>query len=332
MKQIQKQLLPLLAAGCLLTACGADVQTYVEQSSSAPAEPAEQTSATVLLTSVTLPTSAEPPKRTDQTVSDTGLTAADTAPADTTAPQETAPAEDGVTVLHGSGTATASLGLNIRREPDHLSKKVGKIPENAGFTVEGFTEGTVPEYGTNRWLKVSYDGTEGFVSADYAVVNCSDAPGSLSQEQKLALGKLLYPQAMSLMLLYQRSGGWPELEYTAEFSGEYQKLKPNKTMQLLEKEFSQYFIPERFPTALSERYIEQDGALWVLTGFGDNVSVMDTAITEMTAANGNTLSYTAHTNYYPDYYEIMNAEFEEHPFSITYADGVWKCAELTVVW
>ena len=270
-------------------------------------------------------------EQTGQTVTEQETTA-ETTVSTTHGPYRPAEAEDsGVIPLYAEAKTDALLGASLRVSADAASARLAVIPDGTSVSVTGFFEGETVPQGTNRWLRAEYDGKTGYFSADDAVVICEMRPEELSDTQCLALAKLLYPQAQRLMRSFQREGGYPKLETAGAYDGVYRKLRPDLTMQELYARFYAYFSEADYSSALDAYYKEQNGALWVLTGYSSRSNVMRSALTEMTARRGSRMTFSAQTDYFPDSYAVTGTESEINPFTLCYENGRWKTAEISLL-
>gem|GEM_PF-2543186 len=180
---------------------------------------------------------------------------------------------------------------------------------------------------SDRWLHIKADGQEGYVLADYIAAQCSTPASELSEAERGALGVLMYYQSMNLYLMFQREGGTIADGTTGEYDEiGFDRLAPDGiTFAQLMDAFHEYFTDD-YDDRFDECYRESDNALWVISGYGDNIALDYTEIYMMTEQKTDRLLFDTQAHWYP---EFTDTEVEFYPFEIVYTDGVWKTAVMT---
>lgn len=351
----------IAAAALLLTACGgnagsvsdsaAETTTTAEQTSAQSDETSSQTAA---LTDQTTDSQAEqmtdqapgteaatdaPAESTTVTTVTTVTDAAteDSAPDRTTAQGSTDTAYPIDQIFRGGkvanisceGTVFAPDGLNLRQKPSASSQKIKLLKDQTKLEVTGITlAGSIHDY-EQRWLRVRAGSDEGYVLAEYVNCKCSEKAENLTEENRAALGVILYYQSMRLYLDFQREGGVPRMTHTQKFlqNGNYMQLTPKgMTLKKLKENFHSYFAKSYDDSFIDECYVEQDGYLWSVTGYGDNVMLDYVELDRLEKQEPNALTYNVTVHWFNLAEEDDFTEFEEKPFRLVYEDGCWKTA------
>ena len=219
----------------------------------------------------------------------------------------------------------------IYEQPDSASRQLSHLPAGVKIRAVALTvtgQHYLPE---NRWLRVRTNNLEGYLPAQAAAVRCSTPYDELDSRQRAALGIMMYYQSMQLFLTYQREGGMDACGRSGEFDAEgYERLLPEGlTLKQLRTSFHGYFA-EAFPDDFDQTYQQKDGGLWVLTGYGDNVSLDYTEIYLLTAQGSDTLIYDTRAHLLPGYNDVSGgSEWQKYPFMLVFENGYWKTAEMT---
>lgn len=332
-----KQTALFLLSAMLLTACG-------ESSVPVQTTPVPETDTTETAAAVT---AADTTQQPDTTASSDGTEPAETAAAEETAalttqttpqPDEKAPADlrelyqsgDHTAYFSCTGTVRANAGLNLREKPDTGSVSLAKLKKGTAVEISGITITGDPADYEKRWLKVTADGKDGYVCSNYVLADVTTPYADMSEREVGAMGILLYYQSMWAYGLFMRQGGIEATGYADENNPDgFIRLTPDgMTLDGLLRDFHRYFTSD-FDNDLRELYQEQDGALWTVTGYGDNISLQTYDITEITAQSETEISYQTR-----EVWAFPGSDLEEehgieyHPFRLVYEDGRWKCAEL----
>ncbi|HAG14742.1 MAG TPA: hypothetical protein DCG49_12920 [Ruminococcus sp.] len=308
----------VLAAGCLLSACGKhhdqDAVNPVTQEKLAAGTSA-QTAASAAETTVT---TAEKTVRINQNPVDfRGLFDADT---------QTIP-------LNADGTVYGTDFLFVYEQPDPESRQLTRLPNGNKLKVIGVTvtgQSYLPE---DRWLKVRAAGLEGYVSADQVAAECSMPESELHAKQCAALGIMMYYQSVNLDLQFQREGGFFAEARSGQFDRQgYERLMPDGlTVNQLRQSFHAYFSIG-FADDFDALYQQKDGALWVQTGYGDPVGLDYSEIYVLNAMGDDVLLYDTRAHYFPAYCSDPADEWRNYPFGLLYENGVWKTADFTLLY
>jgi hypothetical protein len=217
----------------------------------------------------------------------------------------------------------------MRAEPSTSGKKIKLIKDGTELEVEGIVlTGSIYSY-EDRWLKVKSGSDEGYMLAEYVNCVCTEKPETLSMENRVALGSILYYQGMRLVNDFHREGGVPNLNRTGRTNEEgFEKLTPKKTIAKLREEYHIYFA-KAFPDDFDYCYHQEtDGYLWTATGYGDNVLLDYVELNRLDKSEDSALTYnvTVHWRKDDDFFDYP--EYEEMVFRLVYEDGSWKIAEM----
>ncbi len=239
---------------------------------------------------------------------------------------------DGFAAVSCTGTVTAPDGLNLRESPGTGGKKITLLEDGTAVEVLGLkVSGNLYDL-NDRWLKVRADGQEGYALAEYIAVECSTPAAQLSEQERAALGTVLYYQAMHLYPDYHRHAG-PRGEYLDQFKDGFCRVvtKGNAndalTLENLKKEFHRYFSAD-CENDLDRCYIEDMGKLYVLVGYGDNVSTDYVLPNRMTAQSDTELKFDILVHHHPEFVDEEFPEWVHDTFRLVYEDGSWKTAEI----
>ena len=227
--------------------------------------------------------------------------------------------------LSCTGTVIAPDGLNLREAPGVSGKKITTLDDGTALEVLGLAvSGNLYDL-SERWLKVRADGREGYALAEYIAAECTTPLSSLSEPERAALGTVLYYQALHLYPDYHRKGG-PRGTYTDQFKDGFCLVSSDiKTLADLKKEFHRFFSVN-CSDYLDECYLEDGGNLYVMVGYGDNVSTDYVLPDSMEQTDDNTLSFSITVHHFPEFADTNFPEWDSDLFRIVYEDGAWKTA------
>ena len=155
---------------------------------------------------------------------------------------------------------------------------------------------------------------------DACIEACTDS-------ELLDLASAMFRQYNSLYFRLRTSGGWRMENMTGDYmqteTGGYVRLEPAglPAAQL-----------ESDADPISDYYIEQDGSLWVLTGYGDPMYHLTFEAERLVSRTEDTLVFDVRVIRTP--FDEMQAEpdAEMQQCSLIREDGVWKCGSLNPVW
>lgn len=167
---------------------------------------------------------------------------------------------------------------------------------------------------------------------DACIEACTDS-------ELLDLASAMFRQYNSLYFRLRTSGGWRMESMTGDYmqteTGGYVRLEPaGLTLEQLESDADRYFAAQFDDSAdpLSDYYIEQDGSLWVLTGYGDPMYHLTFEAERLVSRTEDTLVFDVRVIRTP--FDEMQAEpdAELQQCSLIRENGVWKCGSLNPVW
>lgn len=323
MKQLtRRRIAAALLTGILLTACGTDRSDSTADSmhtldSTDSAERTETTSAA----------------NTDQTTTTAEQTTTNTETTSTAAAASTEAFDVRTLFANGREAALSCSGLvfhspeglGLFAEPDDTAELRATLQNRTDVEVLGMRAAGSLHNRADRWLHVRADGQEGYVHAANVAVQCSTPLSKLNEAERGTLGVLMYYQSLELFLRFQREGGTISDGTTGEDDGVgFDRLAPDGiTFAQLMDAFHEYFV-EDYDDRFAECYREDDNALWVITGYGDDVLLDYTELYTMTGQSDDRLTFEARVHWYTDIVETE--EWTYDPFEIVYTDGVWKTA------
>ena len=337
----------LAAASLLLTSCGSSSQTTGESAAGAASSAAESSAAETSAADTTEASKATETQDSAQqtSASETKQTTAaaesSAAQSETTLTEQTKaqdlPIDQPVDILaivkpnttnplNCTGTVFAKSGLNVRLTPSKDGKILTLLKDGTKVKIKGLTVTEEPYFWESRWYQIEYNGQIGYVSTSYVVAVCTTPAEKMTVQERATLGTALYYQADYLSSDFHRGASVMGASYSDEYDDTgYCRLKPDGlTLDKLRKEYQKYFVPQASDN-LAEYYIEKDGSLWCLTGYGDNVAVAYVEPCVMTKQEEKELSYLVKTHYNTAVFEPEeHAETEDFAFSLVYRDGVWK--------
>ena len=324
------------AAACLLLfGCGTD-----QPAPAANVSPAETTAATAETTESAAETTAESPDSAPVTTAGAQPASADSqaAPESSEAVPENAVSnydleqiyDENFAALRCTGRVIARDGLNFRTAPDVNSASLQTLKPETEVEVLGFVRSGNVYDSNNRWLKISFNGHEGFALAEYIAVECTAPASALSEQERGTLGLILYYQSLHLFPDYHRHGG-PLGTYTDQFKDGYCRVLWDASAPLsldtLKQEFFRYFSRD-MENYLDECYLEDSGKLYVMVGYGDNVALDYVLPDIMTGQSDNALDYHITVHHHPEFADADFTEWANDDFRIVYEDGAWKTALL----
>lgn len=167
---------------------------------------------------------------------------------------------------------------------------------------------------------------------DACIEACTDA-------QLLDLASALFRQYNSLCWRLRTSAGWRMESMTGDYeqteTGGYVRLEPaGLTVEQLESDEHRYFAAPFADCAdpIADYYIEKDGSLWVLTGYGDPMYHLNYEADAIVSRTEDTLTFdvrAVRTAFDPEQAEPMS---ERQQCTLVREDGIWKCGILNPIW
>ena len=233
-----------------------------------------------------------------------------------------------VAQLRCTGTVNPN-NVNFRDKAGKNGKQLKQFKKGTALEITGITANGSVTDSANRWLRVKANGQEGYVNAEYVNAECKIPLSQLSGEEIGALCILLYYQTERLDMIFRREGGLSAQEVTDELDQEgYARVKPDGlTIEKLRSDYRRWFCSD-YKDDFDQLYREKDNALWVMTGYGDNVALEYTIPEQLTGKTDDTLTYQIRAQWYPEFDMTMDgSNTNNHTFTICYTDGVWKVKE-----
>ena len=237
--------------------------------------------------------------------------------------------------LNARGQVCALDGLNLRKEPRASSDKQKLLLHASSVDIRGLVLTGPCQKLENRWLHVRAGGTDGYVSAEYVLTQCSLAPESLNDQQRAALGVILYYQGARLHRLFGYEGGIRRVSFTGTRSEEgFRQISVQSlTKSQLYSDCQKYFTSQFAKDLLSVAYYEERGTLWV-----QPESYYKHSLTSLKSAEPQQLkekdgSYMVFS-VYMDWNVPADAVAFDVPdmldFTVVYESSCWKIADITV--
>ena len=324
-----------------MTGCGGNADSTPAESSVTGDSAVTQTETTVgsELTSETELTTEQSAALT----TDAALTESTTVTTASTAPQARRDdwldsigtlTEGYVAQLRCTGTVYASDGLNLRKKPGTASEKLAKLKNGSKLEITGITANdSVTDY-NNRWLRVYANGQEGYVLAEYVNAQCSIPLSQLTGEEIGAMAVLFYYQAERLDMIYRREGGLQAQGLTEEYDSEgFARVKPDGlTIEKIRTDYHRWFTADT-QDDFDQLYVEKNNAVWVMTGYGDNVALEYAIPEKLKERTDNSLTYEVRAQWFPEFDMTMDGSNTNlHDFELVYTDGVWKVDDFKAIY
>ncbi len=241
-----------------------------------------------------------------------------------------------ISPITGKGWVFARSGLNLREKPSASSKKLTTIPFDTMIDVTALTFTGELSDDEARWLKVKTGGKEGYVSANYVAVSCSKKGGEMNDEERAALGMLMYYQSRRILEYYifdgaLRATGVDLKNMTEDY---WAKLSPKGlTLQKIMDDFGRYFSMD-YPYDPMRLYREENGWLYMQVETPENPYLDYDELTYLTKKTDTKLTYRAVGHWFTEGEFVMyteNGGIQNESFVIEYVDGVWKTAKYTPI-
>ena len=301
-------------------------------SSSSQTTAAESTAVTMDSTSAT-----ESEHFTEQNVTEPEESTVETEPAELPADAYDCriPFESGTRTspISGKGFVYARSGLNLRGKPSTSSQIIVTIPFSTEIDVTALTFNGDLFEDDARWLKVKYGAKEGYVLANYVAVSCSKKGSEMDDEERAALGMLMYYQSRRILEYYIFDGALRatgvDLDHIKDM---WAKLSPQGlTLKTIMDDFGKYFSMP-YPYNLDNMYREENGSLYMYCETPENPYLDYDELTYLTEKSDTKLTYRAVGHWFTEGEFVMfpdNDGIEYEKFVLEYKDGVWKTAVYT---
>lgn len=326
-------ILPAVCAAVLLaaslTGCGNTADSTPAESTGSAESTSTQTevttvSETAAFTELTSEQTAAPttdPALTEGTVSSTTSTAPQARRDDWLDSIDTL-TEGYVAQLRCTGTVNAD-SVNFRDKAGRNGNQLKQFKKGTTLEITGITANGSVTDSANRWLRVKANGQEGYVNAEYVNAECKIPLSQLTGEEIGAMGILFYYQAERLDMVFRREGGLQGTR-TEEYDSEgYARVKPDGlTLDKLRADYHRWFTADTRDD-FDQLYVEKNNALWVMTGYGDNVA-LEYAIPEtLKERTDDSLTYVVREQLFPDMTQD-GSNTNLHDFRLRFTDGSWK--------
>ena len=237
-------------------------------------------------------------------------------------------------ILNINARTRAHDGLVLREGPSVDTKQLDLIPYGTNLRVISLCNGF--KYGSgDPMVLTEYNGKRGYVHSRYILIDNNIDISSYSLEQKYAFGVLYYNQAQTITFDFWHNGGiadcTPTQEYEQVSNGNYEKLLPQGvTIAQVTSDFYKYFSTDYSYNDANDKidfnhyYIEKDGYLWRVSGFGDDPSWDYDEVIEMTSNTTDKLRFKVIHHYAPQFYDHYGCEYKEYLLSLRLENGLWK--------
>lgn len=226
----------------------------------------------------------------------------------------------------------ARSGLVLREGPSTDTKQLDLIPYGTTIVVESLNDDYKHGIINDSMVKVVYNGKTGYVCSKYLLIDNTFDMETFTNEQKYAIGTLLYNQYNDLWFDFMHNGGIADCFVTdAIYYMEYIKLEPKGlSIDTLKSDYQLYYSKNVSDPGFDGLYIEKDGHLWHLTGYGGDPSWDYDEVVELLNSSNNRISYKVVHHIAPEFYEHYGYEYREEVFSLVYDEGRWKCDRISL--
>lgn len=249
--------------------------------------------------------------------------------------------------------ATESTSLNLRSSNDTFSSEIiAEIPKNSNIIILESTLLLSNGGETGEWYLVDYNGTIGYVSADY--IQLTEEKVQLTEKQLIAIAQLRYYEGLNALMWEMSSCFEYNIDVTfSESEYRYTLLNNihtkadwlNHVHALFSSKYDDYYKYDEIININSENgypiYLEKDnnwyasdlihrmGALNVDVLYPDKHNIIQltlSSVNENEIIFNGTINWTDARNGY-----IYSGSPNENisGFSIIYEDGHWKCGKIS---
>lgn len=234
--------------------------------------------------------------------------------------------------LNLNARTRARSGLVLREGPSTDTKQIDLIPYGTTIVVESLNDDYKHGIINDSIVKVVYNGKTGYVCSKYLLIDNTFDMKTFTNEQKYAIGTLLYNQYNDLWFDFMHNGGIADCFVTdAIYYMEYIKLEPKGlSIDTLKSDYQLYYSKNVSDPGFDGLYIEKDGHLWHLTGYGGDPSWYYDEVVELLNISDNRISYKVVHHIAPEFYEHYGYEYREEVFSLVYDEGRWKCDRISL--
>lgn len=227
-------------------------------------------------------------------------------------------------------------GLVLREGPSTATKQIDLIPYGTNVKILSLCDEFKNKSINESMLKIEYNGKQGYVCSWYLLIDNIFNIDNYSNEQKFALGCLLYNQYNRLWFDFFNNGGIFDCTPTGEYSekyGGYERLEPaGLTIDQLMKDYYLYYtenIPISYEGFNGSLYKEDQGYLWRAVGFGGAPSYDYDEVIEVTSISKNRIVFNVKHQLWPEFFDSQGYEYKDEAFVIVLEDGRWKCDEIS---
>ena len=228
------------------------------------------------------------------------------------------------------------MGLVLREGPSTETKQIDLIPYGTNVKILSLCDDFKNKSINESMVKIEYNGKQGYVCSWYLLLDNTFIIDNFSNEQKFALGCLLYNQYNRLWFDFFHNGGIFDCTPTGEYSekyGGYERLEPaGLTIDQLMKDYYLYYtenIPIAYEGYNGSLYKEDQGYLWRATGFGGDPSYDYDEVIEVTSISNNRIVFKVKHQLWPEFFASQGYEYKDEAFVIVLEDGRWKCDEIS---
>ena len=230
----------------------------------------------------------------------------------------------------------AHEGLVLREGPSTETKQIDLIPYGTNVKILSLCDDFKNKSINESMVKIEYNGKQGYVCSWYLLLDNTFNIEIFSNDQKFALGCLLYNQYNRLWFDFFHNGGIFDCTPTGDYSekyGGYERLEPaGLTIDQLMKDYYLYYtenIPIAYEGYNGSLYKEDQGYLWRATGFGGDPSYEYDEVIEVTSISNNRIVFKVKHQLWPEFFASQGYEYKDEEFVIVLEDGRWKCDEIS---
>lgn len=225
-------------------------------------------------------------------------------------------------------------GLILQKIDSERLAKIDTIPNGADVVILSVPDDFNTRHWTTRMIKIEYNGKCGYVPPEYLLVDTPTNLSSFSKTQLLKIGQVLLEEYDSLMLDFERNAGLLSYVSTNEYYTDYQKLLPaGLKIEQIETDFFRYFSKSYFEKhfngfPFSSSYLEKDGFLWLLTGWGGRVWLDHYELSDIISVSNEEIVFNVIEYDSEDRIDEGRNSVFDNTFRIVLEDGVWKFTAL----
>lgn len=241
---------------------------------------------------------------------------------------------DNPSSLNISASVNSYSNLTLRKDNSDRSDSITSVPDGANVTILSVPDSFKNNSLGNDMVKVDFGGKKGYLPAKNLIVDTSIKLSSFSTAQLLDIGKIIFEEFYYLDNAFQRGAGLLKYTSSEEYYQDYRKLLPaGLSIKQLESDFYKYFSKKYYDEKYngfrySESYLERDGYLWLLVGWGDDIWLDHFEVSDILSMSDKEVVFNVIEYDFEDFVEEGESAVSNNTFRIVFEDGAWKFTEL----